>query len=208
MLIIPIKKRWYDAIRRREKLEEYREPTGYWIARFSGAFGCSVQEAEAQRTEAWIKLRNGYGDDKPTITIRARLRHGQGRPEWGAIPGKEYIILDVLEVQEPTDDPTPDVLMFIGRFSTDGHRERVQVVEAFTQGCCFWFARILEERFRDQYGAHIVVDYVANHFATRIGGDRVYDITGDVTEGHTWEPWAACSDHLLRQRITDDCIMF
>ncbi len=115
---------------------------------------------------------------------------------------------DIREVQPTDDDPTPDVLMFIGRFSTDGHRERVQVVEAFTQGCCFWFARILEERFRDQYGAHIVVDYVANHFATRIGGDRVYDITGDVTEGHTWEPWAACSDHLLRQRITDDCIMF
>ena len=105
-------------------------------------------------------------------------------------------------------DPMPDVLMFIGRFSTDGHWERVQVVEAFTQGCCFWFARILEERFREEYGAYIVVDYVANHFATRIGGDRVYDITGDVTEGHTWEPWAACSDHLLRQRITDDCIMF
>lgn len=67
---------------------------------------------------------------------------------------------------------------------------------------------LLEERFREEYGAYIVVDYVANHFATRIGGARVYDITGDVTEGHTWEPWAACSDPALRQRITEDCIMF
>ena len=208
MLTIPIKKRWYGMIRRREKLEEYREPTGYWIARFSRAFGCSVQEAEAQGREIWVKLRNGYGDDRPTMLIRIRLRHGTGRPEWGAVPGKEYIILDIREVQPTDADPMPDVLMFIGRFSTDGHREREQVIEAFTQGCCFWFARILEERFRDQYGAHIVVDYVANHFATRIAGDRVYDITGDVTEGHTWEPWAACSDPALRKRITEDCIMF
>ena len=108
----------------------------------------------------------------------------------------------------PENDPTPDVLMFIGRFSTDGYRERAQVIECFTRGCCFWFARILEERFREEYGAHIVVDYVANHFAARIGGARVYDITGDVTEGHKWEPWAACSDPLLRKRITEDCIMF
>ena len=32
-------------------------------------------------------------------------------------------------------DPMPDVLMFIGRFSTDGHGTRWEVVEAFTQGC-------------------------------------------------------------------------
>ena len=105
-------------------------------------------------------------------------------------------------------DPAPDVLMFIGRFSTDDRGTRWEVVEAFTNGCCYWFAHILEARFRDQYGAHIVVDYVANHFATRIANDHVYDITGDVTEGHTWEPWAACSDPALRKRITEDCIMF
>ena len=46
------------------------------------------------------------------------------------------------------------------------------------------------------------------YFATRFGGARVYDITGDVTEGHKWEPWAACSDQLLRKRFTEDCIMF
>lgn len=106
------------------------------------------------------------------------------------------------------DDPAPEILMFIGRFSTDGHRTRWEVVEAFTRGGCFWFSYVLAARFGAQYGAEIVTDYVANHFATRIGGDRVYDITGDVTEGHKWEPWAACSDPLLRQRITDDCIMF
>lgn len=104
-------------------------------------------------------------------------------------------------------DPAPDVLMFIGRFSTDGWETRREVVEAFTRGCCFWFAYILAARFGRQYGAEIVTDYVANHFATRIGG-RVYDITGDVTEAGTWEPWAECNDARLRERIIEDCIMF
>lgn len=108
---------------------------------------------------------------------------------------------------EPAPDPAPDVLMFIGRFSTNGWGTRQEVVEAFTCGCCFWFAYILAARFGQQYGAEIVTDYIVNHFATRIGG-RVYDITGDVTDAGTWEPWAECNDARLRERITQDCIMF
>lgn len=100
-----------------------------------------------------------------------------------------------------------DVLGFIGRFSTDGNQYRREVIECFTMGCCYWFAFILKARFQEQYGAYIVVDYAANHFGTMIGG-CVYDITGDVTEGHEWEPWAACGDSTTRWRITEDCIMF
>ncbi len=106
-----------------------------------------------------------------------------------------------------SDDPVPDILMFIGRFSTDGQGTRWEVVEAFTQGGCFWFSYILAARFGQQYGAEIVTDYVANHFAARIAG-RVYDITGDVTDAGKWEQWVECNDALLRQRIIDDCIMF
>ena len=106
------------------------------------------------------------------------------------------------------DKLTRDVLGFIGRFKTDGRFAREEVIECFTCGCCYWFAFILRERFREQYGAHIVVDYVAGHFAARIGGRRVFDITGDVTAGHQWEPWDACTDVSLHKRITKDCIMF
>lgn len=105
------------------------------------------------------------------------------------------------------DDPVPEILMFIGRFSTDGGGTRREVVEAFTRGGCFWFSYILAARFGQQYGAEIVTDYVANHFATRIAG-RVYDITGDVTDAGTWEPWEECNDARLRERITQYCIMF
>lgn len=103
--------------------------------------------------------------------------------------------------------PAPDILMFIGRFSTNGWEIRQEVIEAFTSGCCYWFAYILAARFGQQYGAEIVTDYVANHFATRIGG-RVYDITGDVTDNGKWELWSECDDGLLKKRITEFCIMF
>lgn len=111
------------------------------------------------------------------------------------------------------DADIADVLMFIGRFSTNsrgtGYRE--EVVECFTRGCCFWFAYILKTRFKEA-GAEIVIDNTIGHFGTRIRG-RVYDITGDVTEGYrgtpyTWEPWDELDDDALRARIVRDCIMF
>lgn len=101
-----------------------------------------------------------------------------------------------------------DVLMFIGRFSTDGQGTRWEVVECFTQGCCYWFAFILKTRFDEEYGAEIVVNYVANHFGCRICG-RVYDATGDVTEKYdNWYRWDDCDDEILKNRITEYCIMF
>lgn len=111
------------------------------------------------------------------------------------------------ETDEP--DPTPDVLMFIGRFSTNGQEVRREVIEAFTRGGCFWFAYILAARFGPQYGAEIMINHTAGHFGTRIGGS-VYDITGDVTElaRGIWEPWAECDNARLREWITQDCIMF
>lgn len=101
----------------------------------------------------------------------------------------------------------PDVLMFIGRFNTDGKKERVQVLDAFLFGCCWWFAFILKTRFEHEYPCEIVVDYIANHFACRINGN-VYDITGLRSDDGEWERWDDCNDAALRKRITEDCIMF
>lgn len=112
-----------------------------------------------------------------------------------------------MSVQRVKRDEAPDVLMFIGRFSTDGQGTRWEVVEAFCFGCCWWFAYILKTRFEGEYPCEIVVDYTANHFACRINGN-VYDITGDVTDKYKWERWDDCADELLKERITADCIMF
>lgn len=109
-------------------------------------------------------------------------------------------------MEEKVYDPQPDVLMFIGRFSTDGWLPRLEVQDCFLFGCCYWFAFILSVRFAE-HKPEIVIDYVANHFGCRING-VVYDIRGDVTAMYNWEPWADCKDSALKERIDMCCINF
>ncbi len=97
------------------------------------------------------------------------------------------------------------VLRFIDRFTMGGKRQ--QVVDAFTCGCCYWFARILYERFRLYGASEIVYDQVENHFGCRIDG-RVYDICGDVTEQYDWDSWPIQGDPSHTNRILRDCIEF
>ena len=77
-----------------------------------------------------------------------------------------------------------DVHRFIERFTEHGP----QVERCFCHGCCYWFAWVLTERFP---GAEVVYDALSNHFAAQIG-ERVYDITGDVTDRalSPWQLWA------------------
>lgn len=101
-------------------------------------------------------------------------------------------------IQEVSDMDN-EINAFIGRF----HESRdVDIV--FTKGCCYWFSNILHIRFPE---STIMYDPVANHFVTKIG-DRLFDITGDVTDVYRTEPWDTFSDSLERERIIRDCIMF
>lgn len=90
---------------------------------------------------------------------------------------------------------------FISRF-----HEYKEIDDVFTNGCCYWFAFILVERFKN-YNAQLVYDQVVNHFGAQIG-NCVYDITGDVTNQYNWEEWRTLDDVLLVSRINRDCIMF
>ena len=65
------------------------------------------------------------------------------------------------------------VARFTDRFTQNGTNEGV--INCFTNGCCFWFASCLFERFINS-DPDIVYDVVANHFGCLIEG-RVYDIT-------------------------------
>lgn len=105
-----------------------------------------------------------------------------------------------------SDELYRDILGFIGRFSTDGNGYREQVIEAFTRGCCFWFAYILSVRFA-ACTPEIVHDAVACHFGCKIDG-RAYDITGDVTDDYDWYPWQLYDDEANKRRIEEQCIMF
>lgn len=95
MLVLPIKKKWYDMIKSGEKKEEYRELKEYYHIRFKRIFGLDYKDKKAT-----LILRNGYRHDSPKIMCVCKLEIGTGKKEWGAIPGKKYYILKILKICE------------------------------------------------------------------------------------------------------------
>ena len=108
MLILPIKKKWFDMILSGEKKEEYREIKPYYDSRIGRAI-CGfpfemcrkefIQNCMETRTIDVI-FRNGYTCSSPEIWCTCKLRIGQGKEEWGAEPNKEYYVLEILEILE------------------------------------------------------------------------------------------------------------
>ena len=74
------------------------------------------------------------------------------------------------------------ILAFINNFK----KSNPQAIEkAFTEGNCYWFAKILEERF----GGVILYNPVENHFAWVDENHKgTYDITGQI-KGEGFSPW-------------------
>ncbi len=101
MLTLPIKRQWYDMILCGQKREEYREDNSYYRSRFEKLFDLSPEAlADPVRQKASVlRLRNGYNAAADTMEITAVLQHGEGRPEWGAEPGKACFILRILSVK-------------------------------------------------------------------------------------------------------------
>lgn len=99
MLILPIKKEWFDMIVSGEKTEEYREIKPYWEIRFQNAF-----LKEYNHRVNWkeypinVIFSNGYGTNMPRIHAMVTIRKGTGHPEWGAEAGKEYYVLKIHEL--------------------------------------------------------------------------------------------------------------
>ena len=96
MLTLPIKKGWYDLIAGGVKEEEYREIKPYYTTRFRNIFGATWENGEAP--EQRVIFRNGYSADAPQLTALCGIRVGEGREEWGAVPGKRYYILEIKEI--------------------------------------------------------------------------------------------------------------
>lgn len=99
MLILPIKRKWFDMIKSGEKKEEYRELKPYWKSRFDNMMNADFKITNKGVTFL-ITFRNGYQLESPTLICRCILREGQGKQEWGAEPNKEYYILEILEILE------------------------------------------------------------------------------------------------------------
>lgn len=105
-MILNIKKKWFDMIRKGIKTEEYREIKPFYISRLPGWFRYTYLEKSERLVDLNMKhendviLRNGYKKESPQITISCTLKIGEGKPEWGAEPGKKYFILDINGVSE------------------------------------------------------------------------------------------------------------
>lgn len=125
MLILPIKKKWFDMILSGEKKEEYREIKEYYETRFQNLFGAitiypssifshrskyellqgeAVPEEIRKDSVQEIIFRNGYSKDSEAIKARCKLRIGKGKSEWGAEPDKQYYILEILSVEKLAAD--------------------------------------------------------------------------------------------------------
>lgn len=111
MLILPIKKKWFDMIVSREKKEEYREIKPYYDSRFMNAFGFFLvggqmvygEAAQEEIRKPWpvlVAFRNGYRKTSPEVVCRCTLHFGKGKPEWGAELGKLYYVLKIEKVEE------------------------------------------------------------------------------------------------------------
>lgn len=105
MIVLPIKKKWFNMIASGEKKEEYREIKPYYTSRFVKALGFpgksereDVKELLSQmramkRIE--VLFRNGYSGESPAIIADCFLSIGTGKEEWGASLGENYYILHI-----------------------------------------------------------------------------------------------------------------
>ena len=94
------------------------------------------------------------------------------------------------------------ILNFISRFTDSGKNK--EVIKTFTCGCCYWFALILSVRFSESV---IMYDPIINHFVI-LFENKLYDITGEVTEQYKVVSWKDYYDELEKQRIIEQCINF
>lgn len=97
MLVLPIKKKWFDMIASGEKKEEYREIKDYYDTRIGNALcgtplkWCTSEWREKVMNTRTLEalLRNGYGYNAPTIYCKCKVRIDYGKKECGKC-GKKY----------------------------------------------------------------------------------------------------------------------
>ena len=95
-LKLVLKKEWYDMIDSGVKTEEYRELTDYWETRLWEFDNCTDDSWPREYDEVTFYL--GYAKNRPSMTFKwLGTSIQQGRPEWGARPGKYYFVIKLGE---------------------------------------------------------------------------------------------------------------
>lgn len=88
MLELPIKQCWFNEIICGNKKEEYRDDTPYYHARFERYLGSFKM----------VILRAGYSMKSPKALANVFIKKGHGRPEWGAVSGRTYYVLEIISI--------------------------------------------------------------------------------------------------------------
>lgn len=124
ILTLSLKTKWFELSKARIKTEEYREITPYWAARltsndidltfkeiYDGLHDLYLGYSEDSVFNVhglWLKqfdlnrMTLGYpksGDRERTVDFKhLGITIGEGKPEWGAIPGEIYFVIKHGEV--------------------------------------------------------------------------------------------------------------
>lgn len=85
MLVLPIKKKWFDMILSGQKKEEYREIKPYYNSRFKGYY------YPTSGMQPHVIFRNGYSKKSPTIKCKVVIIKGEGKQDWGAEKRKRIL---------------------------------------------------------------------------------------------------------------------
>ena len=119
MLQLILKRKWFDMISDRIKTEEYREIKPYYLHRlFEDYWGKKIDEKFIKDPHFFNKFKrqinnlkndplpvfkykhddvmfyHGYATDRDKMCCDIEsITIGEGNPEWGAEPGKEYFII-------------------------------------------------------------------------------------------------------------------
>jgi len=102
ILILPIKKKWFDMIVSGEKKQEYRAFNQYYGSRFS-------RNGVPRNLE--VMFRNGYSRESPSVTCKVYVHGGTGIEEWGAEKDEWYFCLDILEIVTMERCEKPEVII-------------------------------------------------------------------------------------------------
>ena len=105
----------------------------------------------------------------------------------------------VMKSQQNSFNP---VIKFINDFKKIHPTE---IEDVFSNGYCYWFAKILSERF---YNSKIYYLPIANHFITKIDNEY-YDITGVYIlneKPYEWNKYQEF-DYLDYKRVVKYCIL-
>ena len=98
MLVLPIKKKWFDMILSGQKKEEYREIKPYWTKRFNNILNKHLtisRNVEKDCREFYqcivVCFKNGYKSNSPKLKCKCKLKIKEGKEEWGAEKRKRIL---------------------------------------------------------------------------------------------------------------------